>query len=104
MSQKHFLTAFLLLFLTVKNDAMSYSNSKKEINFFGTFEKFIKDSRTGRRLQPNGKKVSPGTITNYHFTLRLLRRFCETKDFNLRLKQRKRTNKLEIEREQRYWK
>jgi site-specific recombinase XerD len=83
---------------------MSYSKSKKEIDFFREFERFIKDSLTGRRRQPNGKKISSGTIANYRFTLSLIRRFCEGRKFPLRLRLIKWLTKREFETERKYWK
>src|SRR5688572_15835975 len=74
------------------------------IDFFKLYEKFIRDSRTGRRLQPNGKKISAGTIENYQYTLLLLQRFCETNSFELRIRPLRRLKIREIETEQKYWK
>ena len=53
-------------------------------SFFKLYEKFIRDSRKGRRLQPNGKKISAGTVDNYRYTLLLLQRFF-SQFFELRI-------------------
>ena len=83
---------------------MLRSNRKKELAFFAEYEKFINDSRSGKRLQPNGKKISRGTIATYRFTLRLIRRFCEKKEFELRIRPAQWLNRRELERERNYWK
>jgi len=68
------------------------------------FEKFILDSSNGKRLQPNGKKLSKGTINNYVSTKNLLERFCRKKDFFLRIRQERYLNLRETETERNYWK
>ena len=83
---------------------MLRSNRKKELPFFTEYEKFINDSRSGKRLQPNGKKISTGTVANYHFTLQLIRKFCEKKQFELRIRPAHWLNSRELERERNYWK
>ena len=50
---------------------------KKTYSFFPLYEKFIKDSKSGKRLQPNGKRLSKGTIDNYTYTQKLLEQFCK---------------------------
>lgn len=83
---------------------MSTILSKKEFDFFSFYDKFIQDSRKGKRLQPNGKKVSEGTIANYGYTRQLLLAFCREKDFTLRLKPMKSLNSRVTETEKNYWK
>lgn len=74
------------------------------ISFFKLYEKFIRDSRTGRRLQPNGKKISAGTVGNYQYTLLLLQRFCSNTSFELRIRSVHRLKSRELEAERKYWK
>lgn len=74
------------------------------LSFFTLFDKFIQASRRGRRLQPNGKKLSPGTITNYGYTLALLKRFCAAKHFDLRIRPARKLNARDLETEKNYWK
>jgi len=76
----------------------------REYAFFEEFEKFIRESRTGRRLQPNGKRISAGTITNYVYTLKLIKRFCEQKEFNLRIRSVKKLGSRDLRQEKNYWK
>lgn len=78
--------------------------SKKEYCFFQLFEKFIKDSKTGRRLQPSGKRLSHGTIANYGNTLRLVRTFSEAKGFPMRIRPVKHLHSRELGKEKNYWK
>jgi len=61
---------------------MALTSRKKEFNFFELYEHFITDSKKGKRLQPNGKKLSAGTIVNYGYTLQLLKKFSEEKKFS----------------------
>ncbi len=77
---------------------------KEGIPFCMEYERFLKDSRSGRRLQPNGKRISKGTIANYGFTLKLLKKFCVEKKFVLRIKPIKWLDCRKIEVERNYWK
>lgn len=79
-------------------------SAKKEYPFFDLYEKFIQDSKRGKRLQPNGKKFSPGTIRNYEATLRLLKKFSEEKEYPLSIRSLRTLNQRALEREQNYWK
>jgi hypothetical protein len=76
----------------------------REHSFFPLFEKFIFDSKKGKRLQPNGKKISEGTIKNYVCTLNLIQKFCAEKQFELRIREEKRFSKTESKAELIYWK
>jgi hypothetical protein len=76
----------------------------KEFCFFEKFEKFIQASKKGRRLQPNGKRISNGTIKNYEGTLKLLRLFADETKFSLRIVPANRLSKRSYEVERIYWK
>ena len=78
--------------------------SKKEFCFISLFEKFIQDCKKGRRLQPNGKRISKGTVVNYSSTLKLLKDFSESKVFTLRIKNTRKLRAREMESEKIYWK
>jgi integrase len=78
--------------------------SKTPQDFFVLYDKFINDSHSGRRLQPNGKKISAGTVDNYRYTLLLLQRFCTAKSFELRIRPLRRLNARELTTEKKYWK
>jgi hypothetical protein len=83
---------------------MAHFSPKKELPFLELFRRFISQSRSGRRLQPNGKRVGKGTVTNYANTLRLLSDFSERKDFRLRIRLTRKLTSKEMEVERRYWK
>lgn len=78
--------------------------TKQPHSFLTLFEKFIQDSKTGKRLQPNGKPVKKGTVDSYHYTFLLLRSFCNDKSFDLRIKPVRRLGNRELNSERNYWK
>lgn len=78
--------------------------AKTQMDFFSLYEKFIRDSRIGRRLQPNGKKLSAGTVDNYYYTLLLIQRFCTVKSFDMRIRLLRKLNTRELRAERNYWK
>lgn len=82
---------------------MNYQSSIKTLDFFPLYERFISDSRSGRRLQVNGRMISKGTINNYLNTGRLLRKFCLEKEFSLRIREIKRMNRKLLVGERNYW-
>ena len=76
--------AFSLLKKEAKPSAARYQlkNAIMELGPSGfPFEKFIAASKSGKRVQPNGKPISKGTIENYSYTLALLKTFCTEKSF-----------------------
>lgn len=77
---------------------------KQLLCFFSLYERFIKDSKSGKRLQPNGKRIVKGTIDNYTVTKRLLKQFCEKKQFTLRLIPERMLTRRERVVEKNYWK
>jgi len=83
---------------------MSAPTNRKPLDFFKLYDRFIQDSRKGRRLQPNGKRISPGTVDNYFYTGLLLKRFCNEKQFELRIQSARRLSMRESEVEKNYWK
>jgi integrase len=98
-----FSQAFNPIFQTAKPKPMSTITAKKELDVFNLFEKFISDSIKGKRLQPNGKRITVGTVRNYTGTLRLLRKFCEHHQCSLRMIAWNRLTTREKEREKNYW-
>ena len=83
---------------------MPIVNSKKEVLFLPLFNKFIAASKSGKRIQPNGKRISAGSIENYEYALKLISTFCNTKEIILRLRPVKYLTKREILKEKKYWK
>lgn len=47
---------------------MKKKSPKNLLPFIELYNQFIQDSISGKRLHPNGKKVSKGTITSYECT------------------------------------
>jgi len=83
---------------------MHRPTAKKQLPLLPLFQKFIQDSKTGKRLQPNGKKFSKGTLANYQNTLKLLTEFSSTKEFELRIRSIRKLTTREIDSERVYWK
>lgn len=77
---------------------------KNRYDFLRHFEKFVAVSSSGKRLQPNGKRISAATIKNYNNTLRLIYRFVSKTNFDLRLRRESCLNTREFELEMKYWK
>jgi len=76
----------------------------KEFALIPLFEQFIKDSRSGRRTGPNGRRIKPQTILNYHYVLKLLMEFCQKTGFYLRVRPVTRLNTRQLHVEKHYWK
>lgn len=83
---------------------MALTSSKKTLVFSELFDKFITDSKTGRRLQPNGKRISEGTIKSYSCTKALIDKFIADKVFELRIRSYKYLTQREKQAEKNYWK
>lgn len=83
---------------------MKLNNKNKTYSFVSLFERFIAESKTGKRLQSNGKKISTGTIRNYIYCLKLVERFCREKTFVLNIRDERRLNCRQTQRERNYWK
>jgi hypothetical protein len=94
---------FASFFKKTKSTVM-VTQLKHSLDFFALYQKFVNDSRKGRRLQPNGKRISDGTTKNYCYTGLLLQRFCEAKGFELRIRSARRLNQRELNSEKNYWK
>ncbi len=83
---------------------MSTKSRIRELALVDLYEQFIKASKKGKRLQPNGSKLSPGTIATYEYTLRLLRTFSNKKTFYLRIKPIRNLTHRQLKAERNYWK
>ena len=71
------------------------TTKNKDFNFNELYLKFIANSKNGKRLQPNGKKLSDGTITNYTYTHKLVEDFVAYTKFELRIRSIRYLNKRE---------
>lgn len=83
---------------------MTKFKNNKELDFFSLYDRFISDSVSGKRLQPNGKRLSAGSIKNYGSTKLLLENYCASSTTNLRIRPIRYLNKKGMEREKNYWK
>lgn len=77
--------------------------STKNYVFIDLFEKFIRDSKSGKRVQKNGAKISKGTIENYNNTLLLIKKFCDITSFEIRIVSVRYLNDRQMIREKNYW-
>jgi len=82
---------------------MTTLSSGKVYPFFELYHKFLNDSKSGRRLQANGKKITKGTLDNYGYTKLLLEKFCNEKNFELRIRSFKKLSQRESNIEKNYW-
>ena len=82
---------------------MSHQLKIKSFDFFQLYDRFINDSVKGKRLQPNGKKVSAGTIVSYKCTRGLLVKFVKNSSFELRINQVKKFTTRQLHAEKNYW-
>lgn len=82
---------------------MKTTQKNKIFDFFELYDRFIKESKSGRRLQRNGKKIAEGTLYNYFYVQKLLKKFCVDKQFDLRLRSVKYLTQREMIVEGNYW-
>jgi integrase len=82
---------------------MSTRTFQKELDLLKLFDRFIGESKKGKRLQPNGKRIGEGTVANYKYTLSLLQLFSTQKNFVLRVRPVRSLQKREIQTEKNYW-
>jgi integrase len=78
--------------------------SKRTFNFLELFEKFIRETKNGKRLKKNGTLIRKETAENYIYTLRLLHKFSTEKKFELVIPELKSVNKRDFSRVKSYWK
>jgi integrase len=75
-----------------------------EYKLLPLLRKYINETKKGKHLQRNGKKIKKGSIENYVFLEKLLSDFSIQKNFDLRLKVINAAKKKEFDAEQKYWK
>jgi len=83
---------------------MITTTSRTELDFFEHYDKFVKDSISGKRLQKNGKRLRTGSATNYKYLRKLLSEFSIEKKFELRIRSSIKLSKREFATEKNYWK
>lgn len=76
---------------------------KKEHDFFKLFDTFLKETKNGKRVQKNDKRVRDSSIQPYVYLRKLLFDFSVKKDFPLRIYSILSLKKREIKAEKKYW-
>jgi hypothetical protein len=76
----------------------------KEYALIPLFEKFIKQSYSGRRLKPDGTRIKRQTVDNYNYVLQYLKEFQNKQEVILRIKVMSGYNKRTFTAERNYWK
>lgn len=83
-------------FFSIKMSVQSYDL----VRLFGFF---IRDSKSGKRKQSNGAKISPQSIENYTYTLKLLIAFNASNTEALKIRHLAKLGKREHNKERLYW-
>lgn len=76
---------------------------KKEFNFLELFDKFISESKSGRRLKQNGAKIKSTTVRRYQVVRDELIRFSTTCAFPLRIRSIQKMSARDLKSEYNYW-
>ena len=77
--------------------------SINEYSLTKLFERFIRDTRTGKRLQPNGRKIKEASIKNYEFALFYLKEYERHLGTEILIRSFKAHLKKEWLREKKFW-
>lgn len=75
-----------------------------EILLLPLFNKYVREIKSGKHLQKNGRKIKAGSLVNYYCLQKLLSDFSVLKNYQLRIKPMDRVKKSEFNAEQKYWK
>jgi site-specific recombinase XerD len=75
-----------------------------EYPMLSLFQQYIKDTRRGKRLKADGRRIKPQTIENYHYVYKLLSEFSVFKNFLLRIRPIRGNNERQKRIEKNYWK
>jgi len=79
-------------------------NNYKEYDFLKLMESFIQNSKAGKRLQKDGKRVRKSTIRGYETLRKTLIKFSSEKKVELRIKSQNKLGIRELKNEKKYWK
>ncbi len=71
--------------------------------FFQLFTEFINNSFSGIRRKKDGSKISEGTVWNYVTVRNVIQKFCEEKNFKIRLFIDSNLTQKEREKAAKYW-
>lgn len=75
-----------------------------KLHFNEQFFKFIKATKTGRRLTASGKRITEGTVTNYFHVYKLIEEFEKKSADTLKIQLLHRAAMRSLQRERNYWK
>lgn len=78
--------------------------TRKEYDFFILYRRFVNDTRSGKRLQKNGKRIRKSTLKVYEMMEHYLQKYCRKKNITLRIIPGTRLGNREFKREKKYWK
>jgi len=76
----------------------------KEYSLVRLFGRFIKDSTTGKRLKPDGKRLKKGSIENYGCILLLLKKFEAASGTKVLIRPKESYTRKQAIAEKQYWK
>ncbi len=76
----------------------------QQYDFLALFDRFIRESKNGKRLKKNGERLSLGTIESYLHAYKLVAEFSRTQDFTIRFRNYHKLNTRERKVEKNYWK
>lgn len=76
----------------------------KNYDFLLLFDRFLKDSQSGKRLQKNGARISSLTLEHYVSVFNELRKFTLSSGFSLRVKNMLHATARQLHSEKIYWK
>ena len=80
---------------------MNKNSNKKEL--IPLFEKFIQESKNGKRIQKNGKRLSESSITSYKNTLKYIVKINQKYQSPISISCSFKKNRQEIIKESKYW-
>lgn len=86
------------------NLMINTTTARYDIDFFEHYDKFVKNTISGKRLQKNGKRLRSGSAENYKYLRKLLNDFSIEKKFKLRIRSSIKFGKREFAAEKSYWK
>ncbi|MBL0267860.1 MAG: hypothetical protein IPP99_04075 [Chitinophagaceae bacterium] len=92
-------------FYTLLNGSFYCKNETKNVvlAFSDWFERFIRESYSGKRLLPNGKKIRPGTLLQYKMVYQLILEFEQRTGKRLRICLLNRAGLRFLNQEKRHW-
>jgi integrase len=77
---------------------------KNQYDFFKLYDRFVSETKNGKRVQKNGKRVRTSSIEPYIWLRKLLLDFSIKKEFPLHISSLGALKKREIQAEKKYWK